>query len=212
MKKFTVIIAIIASIFAIGCAKKSPDNYNITSGRIVSNSSTSAGGIENKMENVTVFLGDNVRSDTRLITPQAETRGIQVWHGRTVYNWVVGQKTGQVMTAPANWVETMTALGRKSTQFLETAQNMGTEEIAGLECDVYLIENQIQKVKFWILKNQKFPLILKSIMHRPIDSKATTSEIEFGIEVDAEKFDVPQDIDFEKTKWGTSISGGSPGT
>ena len=197
--KRMMIIGFFALIVAMGCAKKAPEKKTetrITSGRMVTTSTIE----ENKMKSVTVFSGNKARSETSLTTSEGEKKVVQVWIGRRVFSWVVGNKSGQTMSAPKNWVEMMTAFGRDS-KIQKSAKNMGTDEIAGLKCDVFLIENPREKEKLWFYENPQFPILLKSISYLPRESQTTTEEISFNIDVPESSFDVPKDIDFEEVDW-----------
>lgn len=201
--------ALILSVILIaGCGEKAPkvDNTVINSGRIVTVSTIMQGDVVNKMTSETVFSGNNARSSTKIETPQGQQEIIQIWIDKKIYNYAAMQPFGQSMVSPIDWKATMTSFA-KDPQLKEMAQLTGTEEVSGMMCDVYTIDTPQEKAKVWVLKNENFPILLKSETTIPFESQTIAQEIAFNIDIPETAFEIPSGIEFQEVNWNDMMGG-----
>lgn len=208
MKKTLFLAAILTVILIAGCAEKAPkvDTTVINSGRIVTVSTIVQGDVTNRMISETVFSGANAKSITKIETPQGQQEVIQIWIDKKIYNFAALQPFGQSMVSPIDWKATMTSFA-KDPQLKDMGVLIGTEEVSGMTCDVYSIDTEQEKAKVWVLKNENFPILLKSETTLPFQSQTIAQEVAFNIEIPENSFEIPSDIQFQEVSWNEMMGG-----
>ncbi|MCK5833560.1 hypothetical protein KAH81_07815 [bacterium] len=202
MKKNILCLSVILALLIIGCSDKTKalEESIITSGKIVTLSTITQDGMTGQLKTETVFSGDKSRSITTVTSEMGQQEVIQLWIGKKIYNFAQNQPTGQTMSAPENWKETMSAFG-KNPQLLQSADSLGIEDVAGMRCKVYQVDSPQEKAKLWIFDNPDFPVLLRSETLLPFESKTITTEIAFNIEIPEESFAIPQGVEFQDVNW-----------
>lgn len=192
MLKLLPVFLLFHVIFA---AEHSPKT---SSGHFITIATLTQGAIVMKAYSESYFKGDKARIITKMELAEGESRVMQIWLGNQVYNYVLGEYMGQKMVSPKNFIESNTW----HPNTFDSVKQLGTEKIAGYDCDVYSTMGGNTEIVSWVLKNPNLRYVLKKETNsRTMSTVIETQFAEFGIYVPDSIFLLPDSVIFKEIPW-----------